>query len=461
MAQNRHHTDRLESFRILTANLYALVVAASLYGIVGLYELARFETFAHTILIAMVTSYLVFSRPGLEGIRPFGLTGVSPPRLIAAWLAVYGITLLEAFLTKNAEALSRVVMLSWLVATPIALLLAGSLLRLSMARWYFQRGHRRKCVFLRMNDGTAALAREIRGNGYLSLEALGYFDEAPVAGLPIPRLGSLAAALGYIRGQQVDLVFVGISFSENPEVNNLVEALQDTTVSLYFVPESTLFEMVDIRVGELAGVPLLVATETPFLGGDEFAKRVSDIVLATLILILIAPLMLAIALAVKLSSPGPVLFRQERYGIGGKKITVYKFRTMKVHQDDAVRQATRDDARITPLGRFLRRTSLDELPQFLNVLAGSMSVVGPRPHAVEHNETYRKLIRGYMLRHKVKPGITGWAQINGLRGETETVEKMQKRIEYDIDYIQNWSLWLDLKIIARTILLVFHDRQAY
>ena len=202
--------------------------------------------------------------------------------------------------------------------------------------------------------------------------------------------------------------------------------------------------------------------ETPFTGTNRLVKRLSDIVLASLILVLIAPLLLAIAIAIKLTSPGPVIFKQRRNGLDGEEIVVYKFRSMRTQDDgDVVQQATKDDPRITPLGRFLRRSSLDELPQFINVLQGRMSIVGPRPHAVAHNEQYRQLIKAYMVRHKVKPGITGWAQIHGHRGETDTIEKMQARVEYDLEYLRNWSLGLDLQIIARTIKVVFFARNAY
>src|SRR6185436_1497889 len=216
------------------------------------------------------------------------------------------------------------------------------------------------------------------------------------------------------------------------------------------------------RVDTLNGIPVVAVCETPFYGFSGVIKTMSDFTIAALALIVTAPLMLLIAAGVKLSSPGPVLFRQHRYGLDGKQISVYKFRTMRVLEDgDVVRQATKDDHRITPFGRVLRRTSLDELPQFVNVLQGRMSVVGPRPHAVAHNETYRKLIDGYMVRHKVKPGVTGWAQVNGFRGETDTVEKMQQRIAYDLAYLRNWSVRLDLQIILKTMLLVFWDRKAY
>jgi putative colanic acid biosynthesis UDP-glucose lipid carrier transferase len=208
------------------------------------------------------------------------------------------------------------------------------------------------------------------------------------------------------------------------------------------------------------GLPIVAVCETPFSGVDGLIKRTSDIVLTLLILALVSPLLLAIAIGVKVSSPGPVIFKQRRYGLDGKELIVYKFRTMIVAEDgEIIRQATKQDDRVTAFGALLRRTSLDELPQFINVLEGGMSIVGPRPHAVAHNEMYRKLIKGYMLRHKVKPGITGWAQVNGLRGETETVEKMKQRIDFDLDYLRNWSLRLDLYIIAKTVWVIFKEQK--
>ena len=210
------------------------------------------------------------------------------------------------------------------------------------------------------------------------------------------------------------------------------------------------------------GVPVVGICETPFTGTNDLVKRVSDIVLASAILVLITPVLLAIAIGVKLSSPGPVIFKQRRNGLDGEVIEVYKFRSMRSHEEaPELVQASRGDPRITPFGAFIRRTSLDELPQFINVLQGRMSIVGPRPHAVAHNEEYRRIVKAYMVRHKVKPGITGWAQVNGQRGETDTVEKMQARVEFDLEYLRNWSLGLDLQIIASTIRLVFFDRNAY
>jgi putative colanic acid biosynthesis UDP-glucose lipid carrier transferase len=221
-------------------------------------------------------------------------------------------------------------------------------------------------------------------------------------------------------------------------------------------------DLIQGRTDSVCGLPVISVCETPFRGPAGLLKRASDLVLASVILVLLSPFMVAIALAVKLTSPGPVIFRQRRYGLDGEEILVYKFRSMRVTEDGGqIEQARRNDTRVTPIGALLRRTSLDELPQFINVLQGRMSIVGPRPHAVAHNEMYRPLIKSYMVRHKVRPGITGWAQVNGLRGETDSLEKMEARIRCDLDYLRNWSLRLDLYIIFKTVRLVFKDAAAY
>ena len=247
-----------------------------------------------------------------------------------------------------------------------------------------------------------------------------------------------------------------------PRILQLLDELRDTTVSIYFVPDFFMTDLIQARLDDLGGLPVVAVCESPFTGINGLFKQVSDFLMAALILVLISPLMIAIAIAIKLTSPGPVLFRQHRYGLDGERIVVYKFRSMSVCENgDTVIQARANDNRVTPLGAFLRRTSLDELPQFINVLQGRMSVVGPRPHAVAHNETYRKLIKGYMIRHKVRPGITGWAQVNGCRGETETLDKMKRRIDFDLEYLRRWSFLLDLRIILRTIGLMRRDPNAY
>ena len=223
-----------------------------------------------------------------------------------------------------------------------------------------------------------------------------------------------------------------------------------------------MFDLIQSRTGEILGMPVVAMCETPFSGYRGVIKRLMDLSLSLTTMVVLLPLLLVVCALVKLSSPGPVIFRQRRYGLDGHEMFVYKFRTMTVTEDgDRIRQATRNDLRITPVGRFLRRFSIDELPQLMNVMQGNMSLVGPRPHAVAHNEEYRKLIKGYMVRHKVPPGITGLAQINGCRGETAELEEMRARIEYDLDYLRHWSISLDLKILLKTVVLIFLDRKAY
>jgi putative colanic acid biosynthesis UDP-glucose lipid carrier transferase len=277
-----------------------------------------------------------------------------------------------------------------------------------------------------------------------------------------PVLGSISALPDYVRAHGIDIIYIALPMASQPRILKLLEELRDTTLSIYFVPDIFVSDLIQARLDTIGDLPVVAVCETPFYGFNGLVKRLADYLLASLIMVLIAPMLIAIAIGVKLSSPGPVLFKQRRYGVDGRKIVVYKFRTMTVAEDgEVIKQATKNDDRITPFGAFLRKTSLDELPQFINVLQGRMSVVGPRPHAVAHNELYRKLIRGYMIRHKVRPGITGLAQVNGYRGETDTVEKMKARIEYDLAYLRNWSLVLDLQIILKTIVVVLKKQNAY
>jgi putative colanic acid biosynthesis UDP-glucose lipid carrier transferase len=245
-------------------------------------------------------------------------------------------------------------------------------------------------------------------------------------------------------------------------VRDLLDDLRDTTASIYYLPDVFVFDLIQSRIGQISGMPVVALCETPFYGLRGVVKRVTDIGISAAAILLLLPFLLAVAVAIRITSPGPVIFRQRRYGLDGHEIVVYKFRTMKVTEDNGpIVQATRDDERITSIGRFLRRFSIDELPQLLNVLQGRMSLVGPRPHAVAHNEEYRKLIKGYMVRHKVQPGITGLAQVNGCRGETSKLEEMEARVKYDLDYLRNWSLMLDIKILFRTVIKVFVDDRAY
>lgn len=264
------------------------------------------------------------------------------------------------------------------------------------------------------------------------------------------------------RAGNIQRVYITLSLAAEDRTKFIIKELADSTVSVYLVPDMFTFDLLHSKIEDYRGIPAVSIYETPFSGIDAILKRLEDIVVSLIILMLISIPMLIIAIGVKRSSPGPVFFKQHRYGREGEKIEVWKFRSMSVMENsDKVTQATKNDARITPFGAFIRRTSLDELPQFINVLQGSMSIVGPRPHAVAHNEEYRTLIPGYMLRHKIKPGITGLAQINGFRGETDTLDKMEMRVHHDLTYIRNWSVFLDLKIIFLTIFRGFIHKNAY
>jgi len=312
------------------------------------------------------------------------------------------------------------------------------------------------------------LAESISSAPWMGMELLGFYDTEPqqmdlsVPGPRVPVLGDLQQLIDDAREGRIDKVYITLALSGQPDLHDLVKGLSDTTASVYLIPDVFMFELLHARSESINGLASISIFDSPMDGAWSLVKRVEDILLSTLILLMIALPLLLIAIAIKVTSPGPVLFRQRRYGLDGKPIMVWKFRSMSVQENgDVVTQATRNDSRITPLGAFLRRTSLDELPQFFNVLRGDMSIVGPRPHAVAHNEQYRKQVAGYMLRHKVKPGITGWAQINGWRGETDTLDKMQKRVEFDLEYIEHWSLWLDMKIILLTLFKGFTHKNAF
>ncbi len=386
--------------------------------------------------------------------------------IVTSWVGLLLILALCGYATRSLHFFDTTVLLWWGLLTPV-LLWSAVFAGRKLLRWEAARPHnRRRVVIIGAGPLGVRVAQALVARGTTWLEVLGYFDDrggerVHTEAAPL-RLGTLAEAAPFIRSQGVHEVYITLPLGSQPRIVELMEQVQGTTASVFFVPDVFGISIIQGRLQDMNGVPVVGICETPFTGTNAVAKRVSDVVLASLILLLISPVLVAVAIGVKLSSPGPVIFRQRRNGLDGEEIVVWKFRSMTTQDDGSVvRQATRGDPRITPFGAFIRRTSLDELPQFFNVLQGRMSIVGPRPHAVAHNEQYRQIIKAYMVRHKVKPGITGWAQVNGHRGETDTLEKMQARVEYDLAYLRNWSLGLDLQIIARTVKLVFFDRKAY
>ncbi|MGA0609832.1 undecaprenyl-phosphate glucose phosphotransferase [Caldimonas sp. KR1-144] len=386
--------------------------------------------------------------------------------IVLSWLSLLAILALCGYATNSMHLFSRNVLIEWAIVTPLLQWFAVLLGRAVIRHNALQPNARRTAVVVGAGPLGVKVARALTQQDTANVEVVGYFDDRLDDRLDSAassrRLGGLAEVADYVRTKGVREVYITLPLGSQPRIQQLLGSLQGTTASLFFVPDVFGASIIQGRLQDVNGVPVVGICETPFTGTNELTKRISDIVLASIILVLISPLLVAIAIGVKLSSPGPIIFKQRRNGLDGEEIVVYKFRSMRALDDGAVvKQATRGDPRITRFGAFIRRTSLDELPQFINVLQGRMSIVGPRPHAVAHNELYRALIRAYMVRHKVKPGITGWAQVNGLRGETETIEKMQARVEYDLEYLRNWSLGLDLQIIARTVWLVLADRQAY
>jgi putative colanic acid biosynthesis UDP-glucose lipid carrier transferase len=448
------------------AILPAFVAVGCLYATIFAFR-SGFDPLSSGIAVVAVVC-LVLVQPPREVTAQ-----LTSPRLSAVvaviyrWLLILAALLGIAYVTKAPlEAYPRRVFLTWAAVTPGMLIVSTLAMQEFMRRFLMQAFNARTAVIAGYTTSSVELARRLKRNPGMRLEVAGFFDDRSVDRLGI---GSDAALIGpladlgdYVKAQRTDVIFIALPIRHLKRVMNLLDDLRDTTCSIYYVPDIFVFDLIQARSGEIQGIPVVAMCETPFYGYRGVAKRLTDVVLSTLILLLLLPLLALVALAVKCSSAGPIIFKQRRYGLDGREIAVYKFRTMKVTEDGTqVRQATKSDDRITPIGALLRRSSLDELPQLINVLQGRMSLVGPRPHAIAHNEEYRKLIKGYMIRHKVLPGITGLAQVNGCRGETAKLEEMQARIDYDLDYLRHWSPMLDIKIILMTVVKLFRDDKAY
>jgi putative colanic acid biosynthesis UDP-glucose lipid carrier transferase len=379
--------------------------------------------------------------------------------LLAVLLAV-------GYVTKSLNGFPRRIFITWAALTPVALIAVTLAMQELMRRFQINAFDNRSAIIAGYNPGSLELARRLRNNPGMRVEVSGFFDDrsSDRLGMEIDAklIGSLSDMSQYVKDNRTDVIFIALPIRHVKRVMNLLDDLRDTTASIYYVPDIFVFDLIQARSGEIHGIPVVAMCETPFYGYRGVAKRLTDIGFSALILLLLLPLLVVIAVVVKVSSPGPVIFKQRRYGLDGREIAVYKFRTMRVTEDGAqIRQASKTDSRITRVGAVLRRSSMDELPQLINVLQGRMSLVGPRPHAVAHNEEYRKLIKGYMMRHKVLPGITGLAQVNGCRGETSKLEEMEARVNFDLDYLRHWSPMLDIKIILMTVVKVFRDDKAY
>ncbi|ALV08305.1 undecaprenyl-phosphate glucose phosphotransferase [Roseateles depolymerans] len=464
MFEDRNYKRTFYSAPQSVQSFIAAFLEPSLIVLVYLAVLAWFgePVMRSTYTLCMLVFALTF--PGRNHFGEHPASAVTD--IIGSWLMLLLILGMFAYATSSLHYFERDVLMWWAILTPLSQIVAVEIGR-QVLRWRSRQPWiRRSAIIVGAGPLGAKVARALEAGPMKGVELLGFFDDRQddrLHGDTSGRiLGTLPELSDFVRAHGVREVYITLPLGSQPRIVQLLEQVQGTTASIFFVPDVFGISIIQGRLQDMNGVPVVGILETPFTGVNEVVKRISDIILASLILLLISPILVALAIGVKLSSPGPIIFKQRRNGLDGDEIIVYKFRSMRSMDNGAVvKQATKGDPRITPFGAFIRRTSLDELPQFINVLQGRMSIVGPRPHAVAHNEEYRQIIKAYMVRHKVKPGITGWAQVNGLRGETDTIDKMKARVEYDLEYLRNWSLGLDLQIIVRTVRLMVFDRHAY
>jgi putative colanic acid biosynthesis UDP-glucose lipid carrier transferase len=443
----------------------AVVAVASLYATIVFFGIV-FDRSSQAIIIVAVLC-LILVQPPREVTTQLTSARISAVAdVIFRWLLLLAVMLAIGYVTHSLAEYPRRIFITWAVVTPVALTCSTLAMQELMHRFLMNAFDNRSAIFAGYNNSSLELARRLKNNPAMRLEVSGFFDDRSSDRLGLESdaklVGTLSDLSSYVKEHGTDVIFIALPIRHVKRVMNLLDDLRDTTASIYYVPDIFVFDLIQARSGEIHGIPVVAMCETPFYGYRGVTKRLTDIGLSVVILLLFLPLLLLIAVLVKFSSPGPIIFKQRRYGLDGREIAVYKFRTMSVTEDgNEIRQASKSDSRITRIGGILRRSSLDELPQLINVLQGRMSLVGPRPHAVAHNEEYRKLIKGYMVRHKVLPGITGLAQVNGCRGETSQLEEMEARVNYDLDYLRHWTPMLDIKIILLTAIKVFRDDKAY
>lgn len=383
-----------------------------------------------------------------------------------AWSIAFSLLFLLAFLTKSTDLFSRVIV-SLLYVLGYLFQVAGHIGFRYLQRINLARQEQLKALVIGTGELASHIFDKINSNPWLNESVVGavtlngetasdmHTDQLPVLG-SVEQIGQL------IEEKKIRTVYIAVPLDESPLIKDIYHDLLDANVNIHWAPNIFALNLINHSVKELSGIPILTLSETPLIGTHLLSKAIEDKLVATVALILLSPILLITAVAIKLDSPGPVFFRQARTGWDGREFKIWKFRSMRADlQEDAnVVQATRDDSRVTKVGRFIRKTSIDELPQLLNVLAGQMSLVGPRPHAVQHNIEYSKRIIDYLSRHRIKPGITGLAQIRGFRGETKELSQMEKRVQCDLEYINNWSIGLDLSIMVRTLFTLF-SKHAY
>ncbi|WP_416899849.1 MAG: undecaprenyl-phosphate glucose phosphotransferase [Minwuia sp.] len=425
-------------------------------------------TYVVAIVVAMAVAANAFQIAGLYRFERLDQIGGQIGRLAVAWTGVSLALLAISFFSKTSADYSRIWVGLWLVFSFFGLATFRIATAIAIQSWRQSGVLSRNVVVVGAGLQGERLIRHIQDHkAELGVNVLAVFTLRQGAGrsdvLGVPVKGGLRDLLLYVRNNHVEEIMVALPWDREDQIADVLKQLREAPIDVSLAPEPLGYRLMERRVRHLGDLPMTVVQEEPLSGWNYILKGLEDRILSALIILAISPLLLAIAVLIRLDSPGPAIFRQQRYGFNNNVFTVYKFRSMRNDAGDARggAQATKGDPRITRIGAFIRKTSLDELPQLFNVLKGDMSLVGPRPHAVAHNEEYAEVIDEYLSRHKVKPGITGWAQIHGLRGETDTREKMEMRVQYDLYYIDNWSLWLDFRILLRTLMVGFVNENAY
>ncbi|NHA15385.1 undecaprenyl-phosphate glucose phosphotransferase [Thioalkalivibrio sp. XN279] len=457
---------RLAAIAAVQRVLPAILVVLVLYWLTSYYGQV-FDHYYRALAVAAGGLSLLLLRVKRNG-RPLMLTPLPTivMKLAGRWAGILAVLLVAGLLSGFSDFYPPELLCAWALLSPLLFIPATLALHVVKRRRVSAEENARSAVCLGFTAHSNHLAEQLTTHPALGTRFLGFFDDRSPDRLEfngnITLLGGLKDLARYVREHKVDVIFIALPIRHLDRVMKLIDDLHDTTASIYYLPDVFVFDLIQSRPGEIMGTPVISLCETPFHGSRGVLKRVTDIVLTLLAMIPALPVMAVLALLVRFTSKGPVIFKQRRYGLDGHEIVVWKFRSMRVLEDgEEVVQVSREDPRVTPIGRILRSYSLDELPQLFNVLQGRMSLVGPRPHAVSHNEQYRKLIKGYMLRHKVLPGITGLAQVSGCRGEVEKLEDMERRVSYDLEYLRRWSPLLDLKILFLTVARVFKDSKAY
>ncbi|MEI6269778.1 MAG: undecaprenyl-phosphate glucose phosphotransferase [Methylococcaceae bacterium] len=460
-----HHSK----LQVLARTIDLALIMASLYASLILYNLPLDrEYFLPSLIATAIFGILAENNELYQNWRGASLFDESL-KIFFSWIGAFTLVITGVYLYGTEYNYSLQAIELWIPLAPTSIILTHTIQRLFLSYLRKQGFNTRFYAILGANSLGLRLHNALEDMPWIGYNFVGFFDdrtEDEDRRLDDTQIGDLKGGFEQLlekaKQGEIDHIYITLPLRAEKRISQFVKQLADSTVSVNIVPDFFMFNLIQSKWSNVQGIPVVSVFDTPFNALDGIAKRLEDLLLCLLILPVIAIPMLAIALTIKLTSRGPIIFKQQRYGVKGDPIAVWKFRSMTVCDNgDNVIQATQNDTRITPFGAFLRKTSLDELPQFLNVLQGTMSVVGPRPHAIAHNEYYRKQIEGYMLRHKVKPGITGHAQINGYRGETDTLDKMEARINYDLEYIKQWSLWLDLKIVLMTVFKGFINKQAY